>query len=125
MQNITLGQIAACIGFLVTLISGFEFLNVRMSKRFGKEIRNIINEEIKDLKEQVMEIRKDVDINERDRIRYEILQFSGSLRNGLERTDNDYKHIEELFEKYQEKGWNSYIHSEMRFIRNYRNKIDK
>ena len=54
---------------------------------------------IENLSKQIKKVDEKVDINERDRIRYEILQFSGSLRNGLTRTDNDYTHIEELYEK--------------------------
>lgn len=77
------------------------------------------------LEKKIDKIQKEVDINERDRIRYEILQFSGSLRNGLHRTENDYDHIEELYEKYIKKGWNSYISSEMEFIRSCKNHIDK
>lgn len=77
------------------------------------------------LEKKIDKIQKEVDINERDRIRYEILQFSGSLRNGLHRTENDYDHIEELYEKYTKKGWNSYISSEMEFIRSCKNHIDK
>lgn len=77
---------------------------------------------INDLEKKIDNIQEEVNINERDRIRYEILQFSGSLRNGLTRTENDFEHIEELYEKYQKKGWNSYIHSEMIFIRECRNK---
>ena len=85
--------------------------------------QQIINEKLDALiKVSIDNIQKEVDINERDRIRYEILQFSGSLRNGLQRTQNDFDHIEELYEKYHKKGWNSYIHSEMDFIRECRNK---
>lgn len=78
---------------------------------------------ITQLETKIDNIQNEVNINERDRIRYEILQFSGSLRNGLQRTENDYEHIEELYEKYKNKKWNSYIGSEMEFIRKCRNKI--
>ena len=75
------------------------------------------------LGEKIDKVNTKVDENERDRIRYEILQFSGSLRNGIERTENDYTHIEELYQKYHEKlNANSYISSEMVFIRECRNK---
>ena len=78
---------------------------------------------IEKLGEKIDRVNNKVDENERDRIRYEILQFSGSLRNGIERTENDYTHIEELYQKYHEKlKANSYISSEMVFIRECRNK---
>ena len=79
---------------------------------------------IENLSKQIKKVDEKVDINERDRIRYEILQFSGSLRNGLLRTDNDYTHIEELYQKYHEDlHANSYITSEMDFIRSCRNTV--
>lgn len=81
---------------------------------------------IDELDKKITKVDEKVDINERDRIRYEILQFSGSLRNGLTRTENDYTHIEELYDKYHNQlKANSYITSEMEFIRSCRNKIDK
>lgn len=110
----------AIIGFL-TLI-GIELSPIKFNPftLLGKICGRLLG--INGLEKKIDNIQKEVDINERDRIRYEILQFSGSLRNGLQRTQNDYDHIEELYEKYQKKGWNSYIHSEMDFIRNCRDK---
>lgn len=130
MENITLGTIATCLTFIISFISSVEIISKKIKKIINEQIKPSITEEIMPLKEELLQLKEKVcnlkdeqDINERDRIRYEILQFSGSLRNGLERTENDYKHIEELFEKYDKKGWNSYIHSEMEFIRNKRNQL--
>lgn len=72
---------------------------------------------IKEIKEKVNKLEKEVDANELDRIKYEILQFSGSLRNGLKRSETDYIHIEAIFTKYKNKGGNTYIMHEMAFIR--------
>lgn len=72
---------------------------------------------IKDIDDKVNNIKKEVDANELDRIKYEILQFSGSLRNGLKRSEIDYMHIEMIFKKYESKGGNSYIAHEMEYIR--------
>lgn len=72
---------------------------------------------IKDIDEKVNNLKDEVDANELDRIKYEILQFSGSLRNGLKRTEVDYRHIEAIFTKYKNKGGNSYILHEMEYIR--------
>lgn len=81
---------------------------------------------IEDLSKKISKVDEKVDENEKDRIRYEILQFSGSLRNGLKRTENDYTHIEELYQKYHEKlNANSYITSEMEYIRNCKNSVNK
>ena len=67
-------------------------------------------------------LEKNMNSNELDRIRYEILQFSGSLRNGSNRTETDYQHIETIFTKYKNKGGNSYIMHEMEYIRECHNK---
>ena len=72
---------------------------------------------IKEIKDDMDHLKKEVDANELDRIKYEILQFSGSLRNGLKRTEVDYQHIEALFTKYRNKGGNTYIMHEMEYIR--------
>ena len=72
---------------------------------------------IKAIDDKVNSLKEEVDANELDRIKYEILQFSGSLRNGLKRTEVDYRHIEAIFTKYKNKGGNSYILHEMEYIR--------
>ena len=121
MFNEILEQYGALIGFLALI--GIELSPIKLNpfSLLGKICGKLLG--INALETKIDNIQKEVDINERDRIRYEILQFSGSLRNGLQRTETDYEHIEEIYEKYQKKGWNSYIHSEMYFIRNCRNKI--
>ena len=120
MFNEILEQYGALIGFLALI--GIELSPIKFSpfSLLGKICGKLLG--INALETKIDNIKKEVDINERDRIRYEILQFSGSLRNGLQRTQNDFDHIEELYEKYHKKGWNSYIHSEMDFIRECRNK---
>lgn len=77
---------------------------------------------IKAIDDKVNSLKEEVDANELDRIKYEILQFSGSLRNGLKRTEVDYRHIESIFTKYKNKGGNSYILHEMEYIRDCHDK---
>ena len=72
---------------------------------------------IKEIDNKVNSLKNEVDANELDRIKYEILQFSGSLRNGLKRSETDYMHIEAIFTKYRSKGGNTYIMHEMEYIR--------
>ena len=67
-------------------------------------------------------LEQNVNANELDRIKYEILQFSGSLRNGLDRTETDYQHIEAIFTKYKNMGGNTYIMHEMEYIRDCHDK---
>lgn len=39
--------------------------------------------------------------NEKDRIRYEILSFANSCRNGVKHTKDEFEHIVELNTKYK------------------------
>ena len=55
MENITLGQIAASIAFIVSLIGGIEFMFIRLSKKLNSIVSTIVESEtgkyIKDQKE--------------------------------------------------------------------------
>ena len=46
------------------------------------------------------EMRNDIDSNEKDRIRWEILDFANSCRNGRNHSHDEFKHIAELHDKY-------------------------
>lgn len=67
--------------------------------------------------ERIVKLETDVRDNELDRIKAEILQFSGSLRNGLNRNETDYLHIESIYTKYVKLGGNSHISHELDYIR--------
>ena len=128
MFNEILEQYGTLIGFLALI--GIELSPIKfnpfslLGKICGKLLGiNELNKKIKEVEKKVDKTIEETNKNELDRIRYEILQFSGSLRNGLQRTENDYQHIEEIFEKYEKKGGNSYIHSEMEFIRDCHNEM--
>lgn len=101
----------------VLAILGIEVIPIKFSpiKSFGKLIGIWLG--IKEVDNKINNLKHEVDINEMDRIKYEILQFSGSLRNGLKRTEVDYQHIELIFTKYKNKGGNTYIMHEMEYIR--------
>lgn len=101
----------------VLALIGVEVMPIKISpiKWLGKAIAAWLG--ISAMSKELEQIKKEVDANEIDRIKYEILQFSGSLRNGLKRTEVDYAHIESIFTKYKNKGGNTYIMHEMEFIR--------
>lgn len=106
----------------VLALVGIEVMPIKFSpiKMIGQIISNWLG--ISAISKDVDNLRKEVNNNEIDRIKYEILQFSGSLRNGLKRTEVDYQHIEMIFTKYKNKGGNSYIMHEMEYIRDCHDK---
>lgn len=101
----------------VLALIGIEIAPVKLNpiRSIGRSLSRWLG--ITDIKEDVKHLKKEVDANELDRIKYEILQFSGSLRNGLKRSAVDYQHIEAIFTKYKKKGGNTYIMHEMEYIR--------
>lgn len=113
--NLIIKKYAWVIGVL-TLI-GIEIAPIKFSpiKMLGAALSRWLG--ISQLEKHIYDLKKEVDANEIDRIKYEILQFSGSLRNGLKRSEIDYMHIEAIFTKYKNKGGNSYIMHEMEYIR--------
>lgn len=115
-------QYGVFLGFLAMVGIEISPIKINPFTCLGKICGGLLG--IKELDKKITKVDEKVDINERDRIRYEILQFSGSLRNGLTRTENDYTHIEELYDKYHNVlKANSYITSEMDFIRSCRNSV--
>ena len=101
----------------ILAIIGIEVSPIKFNpiKAIGKMLGTWLG--IKVLDDKINRLKEEVDANELDRIKYEILQFSGSLRNGLKRSETDYLHIETIFTKYKNKGGNTYIMHEMEYIR--------
>ena len=71
-------------------------------KWIGKIMTADIRKDIKDIKKMVDEQQSTIDENEKDRIRYEILDFANSCRNGRKHTKDEYQHIIALREKYED-----------------------
>ena len=50
---------------------------------------------------KIGDIEKNVDENEKDRIRWEILSFANSCRNGRKHTYDEFRHVVDLKDKYE------------------------
>ena len=66
-----------------------------------KQVRKEFSDEIADLKNLHAEQQEAIDNNEIDRIRYEVLDFANSCRNGRKHTKDEFEHIIVLNKKYQ------------------------
>ena len=113
--NILIEKYTWLLGVLALIGVELSPIKINPIKYVGKLIGTWLG--IKAIDDKVNTLKKEVDANELDRIKYEILQFSGSLRNGLKRSETDYMHIEAIFTKYKSKGGNTYIMHEMKYIR--------
>jgi len=70
-------------------------------KWIGKTITGNACSKIDGLMEKVEKIEKDVKTNEKDRIRWEILDFANSCRNNRKHTRDEFQHIVALNDKYK------------------------
>lgn len=73
----------------------------RMLNAIGKLINADLMAEINEVKTTVTDLAKETNENERDRIRYEILQFSNSCQAGVEHTQEEFNHVVTMHQKYE------------------------
>ena len=71
------------------------------AKWLGKIFTKELNDLITTMQENIDDIRDDIDENEKDRIRWEVLDFANSCRNGRQHTQEEFRHIATLNDKYK------------------------
>ena len=79
----------------------------RLFKWIGTVINSDVKKDIKELNKTTQELKsvtesleKNVMENEKDRIRWEILDFANSCRNNVRHTKDEFQHIVDLNDKY-------------------------
>ena len=73
----------------------------RIIKWFGDKLNHESNQKIDCLTTVVKNLEQEIDENEKDRIRWEILDFANSCRNGIKHTKDEFQHIITLNDKYK------------------------
>lgn len=111
MENITLGQIAASIAFIVSLIGGIEFMFIRLSKKLNSIVSTIVESEtgkyIKDQKEASLCL-----LRSNLTSKYYVYSELGSIPY-YEKENCNY-----MYAQYKKMGGNSYIEEIMEEINN-------
>lgn len=94
---------------IIVIISLFiQFTPIKLNpwsalfKWIGKAITSDACKKIDGLVEKVDKIDQDVMTNEKDRIRWEILDFANSCRNNRKHTRDEFQHIAALNDKYKD-----------------------
>ena len=67
----------------------------------GKIIVKPVEEKLDKVQHEVLEIKEQQWADEKDRIRYEVLDFANSCRNGVRHTKDGFQHIISLNDKYE------------------------
>lgn len=97
-------KICSFIGLLVTTIGTITAI---LNKLLNKNLNPLMSK---------------IDNNEKDRLRFEILSFANSLRNGNKHTRQEFETIFFFYDKYETiinelKQKNGYLEEEMEFIK--------
>jgi len=105
-QNIiaVLVGLSALIQFTPIKINPWTALFKWIGNKANEDLRNQIgglNEKINNLSKDIDTLGKQRKEDEKDRIRWEILDFANSCRNGRRHTKDEYLHIIELNDKYK------------------------
>lgn len=107
VKSMTAGEIAGKVTLLLVALSAFiEITPIKFNpisllfKWIGTKFNGAVLEKLSQQDEAMDKIRDVVDDNEIDRIRWEILDFSNSCRQGKKHTLDEFVHIIELNEKY-------------------------
>lgn len=73
----------------------------KIFKKIGEAAALGMRDEIRELREAIEKQNSKIDENEKDRIRWEILDFANSCRNGRQHTKDEFQHIMALNDKYK------------------------
>lgn len=89
-----------------------------LSKIFTKEL----SDQIETMQGNLDDIREDIDENEKDRIRWEVLDFANSCRHGRKHTKDEFQHMITLNDKYKvllerTEDQNGVFESEFKYIK--------
>ena len=91
MENITLGEIAKVLAFIVALISSIAYLKNVLTKSIGRTIN------------------KKIDVLEMSYIKTELVNFMSQAEVGQVSQEQNFN-AHELYDRYCRLGGNSYIH---------------
>ena len=80
------------------------------------EFRKEVRDKIKVIETKIDNIKKDQEEKEISDIKEKILAFSRMMRLGHIPTESEFRQIHEIYDIYDKKGYNSYIHTEMEWI---------
>ncbi len=109
-----LGQAVSFIKDII-YIAGIFIALYKIPAKIKKSYKQIMREELNPIAEQI-------DNNEKDRLRFEILSFASDLRNGIKKTRQEFETIFAYYDKYESlikklKMHNGYLDTEFDYIK--------
>ena len=105
MENITIGQLAAAVAFIVALITGIKYLN----KTIKEWINSAVNDRFKNIEKKIEEQDKNIEKLDIDECKNYIILFITKINNGDTIEDMELQRFYDLYKHYLDKGGNSFI----------------
>lgn len=91
----------------------------------NNQVLQKINARLDSIEQENLRQAKQIEDNEKSRLRQEIMSFGRELRSGYaEMTARDFEHICHVFDKYSALGGNSYARAEFHFIEEVKHQFD-
>lgn len=105
MENITLGEIAKSLAFIVALIGSVLYLK----KGTVKGLTKVINEELEPIKKEIKEVKEETAKNNLSSIKTDLINFMELADKKTISTEQKIRSYE-LYDYYSQHGGNSYVH---------------
>ena len=104
--------ISAVVAGIITAASAIASIAI-IEKFFNNIISNWL---LKEITNRFDVLEQKVDVNEKDRLKTEIINYANDLRNGESKTDVQYKLLCETEQKYRKLHGNTYAEFELKYI---------
>ena len=105
MEQLTIGQLAAAVTFIVALVTGIKYLN----KTIKEWINSALNDRFKTLEKKIDDQDKKLDELDIDECKNYIILFISKVNNGDKIEDMELQRFYNLYEHYLDEGENSFI----------------
>lgn len=109
MQNLTFGQVAGALAFLVAFISSLEFLFIRFRKWLIYAIKSAMKTELKELQKDIKELQKSATEETLSRCKYDLISIMSRIQNGYDPTEEEKRILIETKDIYNGLGGDGYI----------------
>lgn len=105
MENITIGQIALIIAFIVALIKGIEYLYTLASKGATKWLNSCL----KPINDSINNLSDKIDVVDMNSCKNYLVRFLADVEQGNEIDEIEKERFYEVYKHYTDLGGNSYI----------------
>lgn len=106
IENITLGQIAIALAFIVGLITSVVAI-LKYAKSINNKILEPINQKLTKMDSDHLKKLENLELNS---IKTDLVNFINDLEHNVPKSQIQKMNAHELYDRYSELGGNSYVH---------------